>query len=179
MSDAAPPYPPLPPDDLQRQLTVSEPETDTALPHIGLVGDTYTITVSGKDTEGRFCLIDMHVPPGGGPSPHRHDFEETFMVLEGEIELTFRGKKRVARAGTTVNIPANAPHQFRNASSSDVRLLCLCSPAGQDEFFQQVGVMVETRTSPPPKLNEEQQKQFMEKAQALAPKYQTELLQEA
>jgi len=37
-------------------------------PHIGLVGDTYTITVAGKDTNGRFCVIDMHVPPGAGTS---------------------------------------------------------------------------------------------------------------
>jgi quercetin dioxygenase-like cupin family protein len=27
-------------------------------------------------------VIDMHVPPGGGPPPHRHDFEEMFTVLE-------------------------------------------------------------------------------------------------
>ncbi len=25
-----------------------------------------------NDTNGRFCLIDMYVPPGGGPPPHRH-----------------------------------------------------------------------------------------------------------
>jgi Cupin domain len=30
----------------------------------------------------------MHIPPGGGPPPHRHDFEEMFSVLEGEIETT-------------------------------------------------------------------------------------------
>lgn len=35
-------YPPLPPDDLQRNLTVAQPDTDQKLPHIGLVGDTYT-----------------------------------------------------------------------------------------------------------------------------------------
>jgi hypothetical protein len=26
----------------------------------------------GKDTGGRYCLTDMHVPLGGGPPPHRH-----------------------------------------------------------------------------------------------------------
>ncbi len=34
----------------------------------------------------------MQIPPGGGPAPHRHDFEETFSVLEGEVVVTFRGK---------------------------------------------------------------------------------------
>jgi Cupin domain len=46
----------------------------------------------------------MHIPPGGGPPPHRHDFEEMFSVLEGEIEATFRGKKTIIRAGETLNI---------------------------------------------------------------------------
>jgi mannose-6-phosphate isomerase-like protein (cupin superfamily) len=38
------------------------------------------------------------VPPGGGPLPHRHDFEETFVVLAGEIEVTFRGETSTLRA---------------------------------------------------------------------------------
>ena len=59
-----------------------------------------------------------------------------------------------------------------------VRLLCICSPAGQEEFFKEVGIPVATRTTPPPKLDKEQQRQFMEKAMALAPKYKTELLRE-
>lgn len=143
---------------------------------IGLVGDTYTIPVSGSDTAGRYCLIDMHVPPGGGPPPHRHDFEEMFSVLEGEIEATFRGQKSVIRAGATINIPANAPHQFRNRSGRPARLLCLCSPAGQEEFFKEVGVPLATRTTPPPPLDEAAQAALAAKAEALAPKYRTEFL---
>src|ERR1700736_858694 len=88
----------IPPDDTGRNLVLAQPDIAQKIPHIGLVGDTYTILLSGKDTAGRFCLIDMHVPPNGGPPPHRHDFEETFTVLEGEIEATFRGAKQVVRA---------------------------------------------------------------------------------
>ena len=135
------------------------------MPHIGLVGDTYTILLSGEDTNGRYCLIDMHIPPGGGPAAHRHDFEETFMLLEGEIETTFRGEQSTVRAGETLHIPANAPHSFTNASEAKVRLLCLCAPAGQEEFFAQVGVPVATRTAPPPKLDKEAQGAFMKKAE--------------
>jgi uncharacterized cupin superfamily protein len=100
-------------------------------------------------------------------------------VLEGEIEATFRGKKSVVRAGDTVNIPANAPHQFHNMSAKATRLLCICSPAGQERFFKEVGVKVATRTTPPPKLSPEEQAAFMKKALALAPKYRTEFLKEA
>lgn len=78
-----------------------------------------------------------------------------------------------------MNIPANAPHEFTNASSADARLLCICSPAGQENFFREVGVPVATRTTAPPKLDAEQQQEFMKKAMALAPKYRTELLEKA
>jgi len=169
----------IPPDDPHRNLAVAQPGTDQSLPHIGVVGDTYTILLTGKDTAGRFCLIDMHVPPNGGPPPHRHDFEETFTVLEGELQAIFRGTKRVVRAGETIHIPANAPHQFHNASSQPVRMLCICSPSGQEDFFLEVGIPVATRTTPPPRLDEAAQAKFIAKAVALAPKYRTELLKHA
>jgi quercetin dioxygenase-like cupin family protein len=167
---------PIPPDDSQRTAAVVRPNEDQNLPHLGVVGDTYTILVRGADTNGRYCLIDMYVPPGGGPPPHRHDFEESFTLLEGEVEVTFRGEKSIARTGDTLNIPANAPHQFHNASDRPARLLCFCSPAGQDEFFMEVGVPVASRTATPPKLTAAEQAAFMAKSEALAPKYRTELL---
>jgi quercetin dioxygenase-like cupin family protein len=168
----------IPPDDPRRNLILTRSD-DPNLPHIGLVGDTYTTLLTGKDTTGRFCLIDMHIPPGGGPPPHRHDFEESFIVIEGEIEATFRGVKSIAGAGQTLHIPANAPHQFHNKSDRPARLLCICSPAGQEEFFAKVGVPVATRTTAPPKLDEKAEAEFRAKAQALAAQYKTELLQPA
>jgi quercetin dioxygenase-like cupin family protein len=165
----------IPADDPARNFTVARSDNPD-LPHVGLVGDTYTILVAGKDTNGRYSLIDMHIPPGGGPPPHRHDFEEMFSMLEGEIEATFRGKKTIIRAGETINIPANAPHQFQNKSAQPARLLCLCSPAGQEDFFREVGVAVATRTTPPPPLDKEAEAAFVAKVKALAPKYRTKLL---
>lgn len=176
MPDTQPQYPPIPADDFSRKLVSANPDE---LPHIGLVGDTYTVTVSGDDTNGRFCVVDMHIPPGGGPPPHRHDFEETFIVLDGEIEASFRGNKSVIHAGETIHIPANAPHRFHNSSANAARLICICSPAGQEKFFLEVGVPVATRTTAPPKLDAQERDAFLAKAKALAPKYKTELLGEA
>ena len=166
----------IPPDDLQRNLALARPNEDRTLLHLGVVGDTYTILLTGEDTAGRYCFIDMLVPPGGGPPPHRHDFEEMFTILEGEIEVTFRGEKSIVRAGETVNIPANAPHEFHNKTERPARLLCLCSPAGQEEFFMAVGIPLPARTTPSPKLDATAQAAFKEKAEALAGKYRTELL---
>jgi quercetin dioxygenase-like cupin family protein len=170
----------LPPDDPTRKLVHARSDDQNQnTPHIGLVGDTYTILLKGKDTAGRYCLIDMYIPPGGGPPPHRHDFEESFAVLEGEIEATFRGVKSVVRAGETIHIPANAPHQFHNWTQLPARLLCVCSPAGQEDFFLEVGVTVATRTTAPPKLDPAAQAAFKAKSESLAPKYKTELLPHA
>ena len=176
MSDSTSPSPSIPPDDPQRGLTVVRPDEDGSLPHIGMVGDTYTILLRGRDTAGRYTLIDMHVPRGGGPAPHRHDFEEMFTVLDGEIVATFRGETSTVRAGETISIPANAPHSFTNAAERPARLLCVCSPPGQEEFFEQVGVAVSGRTTPPPPLSADDQARFLELAQELAPRYRTELL---
>jgi quercetin dioxygenase-like cupin family protein len=165
----------IPPDDANRQLTVADPD-DPKLRHVSIVGGTYTLLVTGEQTGGRYCLIDMLVPPGGGPPPHRHDFEEMFTILDGEIELTFRGEARPAGAGSTVNIPANAPHSFKNKSDKPARLLCMCTPAGQEEFFMAVGDPVVSRTAPPPKLSPAEQAERGQRARALSAKYRTELL---
>ena len=165
----------IPPDDLDNQLTLADPD-DPTMRHISVAGGIYTILVTGAQTNGRYCLIDMLVPSGGGPPPHRHDFEEMFTILEGEIELTFRGEVKHATAGSTVNIPANAPHFFRNKSNRPARLLCMCTPAGQEEFFALVGDPVDSRTAPPPVLGKDQQAERIQRARALASKYRTELL---
>ena len=166
---------PIPADDPGREVTIARAD-DPGLPHLSVVGDTYTVLVAGADTAGRYTLIDMHVPPGGGPPAHRHDFEEMFSVLDGEIEVTFRGATRTARAGETINVPANAPHRFRNTSGQPARLLCLCTPPGQELFFAAIGDRVPGRTSPPPALDAAARTARLDRARELAPRYRTELL---
>ena len=165
----------IPPDNVNNKLTLASPD-DPKMRHVSVAGGIYTILVSGADTSGRYCLVDMLVPPGGGPPPHRHDFEEMFTILDGEIELTFRGKAHKASAGSTVNIPANAPHAFKNNSDKPARLLCMCTPAGQEEFFMEVGDVVDSRTAPPPNLSNAERAERIQRAKVLSAKYRTELL---
>jgi quercetin dioxygenase-like cupin family protein len=169
------PTSPIPTDDLNRQLTVADADGED-LRRVSIVGNNYTILVSGAQTAGRYCLIDMLVPDGGGPPPHRHDFEEMFTLLEGELEFTFRGKTHTVRAGSTVNIPANAPHVFKNKSGKTVHMLCMCAPAGQEELFLAVGFPIDSRPSPPPKPTPEEQAEKGKLLAALLPKYRTEMV---
>jgi len=165
----------LPDDDRSRTLTVASADgADARL--VAVAGGAYTVLVTGKQTAGRYSLIDMLVPPGGGPPLHRHDFEEAFVVLDGEIELTFRGETQRAGKGSVVNVPANAPHKFRNTSDRPAHLLCLCTPPGQEDFFLAVGDPLAGRDAPPPALSDAEKAERRSRAQALAAQYRTELL---
>jgi quercetin dioxygenase-like cupin family protein len=165
----------IPADDPNRSLTVADPDSQQ-LRRVSVVGDTYTILVSGAETAGRYCLIDMIVPGGSGPPPHRHDFEEMFTLLEGELDFTFRGKTQTVKAGTTVNIPANAPHVFKNNSGKTAHVLCMCTPAGQEEFFIAVGIPVERRAAAAPKPSAEEKAAMGKLVEQLLPKYRTEMV---
>ena len=164
----------LPDDDLGRTATIVH-VGDPGLLHLGVGAGTYTILISGKDTGGRYTLIDMYVPTGG-PPPHRHDFEEMFYILEGELDVTFRGELHRVGPGQSINVPANAPHSFRVASAGPARMLCLCLPAGQEEFFELVGEKVPSRTSPPTHLSQEEAVARRTFAASLAERFRTEFL---
>lgn len=165
----------IPADDPNRAATIVDPD-DRSLTHLGVGAGTYTILIGGADTGGRYTLIDMLVPAGGGAPPHRHDFEEMFHILEGELEVTFRDTVHRLRAGQTINIPANAPHGFRVVSEGPARFLCLCLPAGHEEFFGLVGEPLPTRTTPPTPLTAEAAADRRNLVGALSARFRTELL---
>ena len=58
--------------------------------------------------------------PGKGPRKHRHPYEETFILLEGEIEATLDGITQTLRENHIVVIPAGTWHEFKNQSERAV-----------------------------------------------------------
>jgi quercetin dioxygenase-like cupin family protein len=134
--------------------TVDENEGQT----LAVVGDAYRIIISGKQTGGAYAVIDMLVPPGGGPGPHAHaDIQESFYVIEGEIEFKTEGGVYFAKKGSFVNIPKGGEvHCFKNTGNTIAHMLCSVIPSGLDEFFEEIGIPVAAGTFlPPPALNEE------------------------
>ncbi|WP_205699443.1 cupin domain-containing protein [Conexibacter sp. SYSU D00693] len=161
----------VPDEDRIRELAVARPE-DPDLVHLAVVGDTYTVLLSGRQTNGRMAMLDMLIPPGGGPPPHRHDFEESFRVLEGAIEVQLRDEPPVRlEVGETANVPANAVHAFRNPDAVTARLLCTVAPAGLEDFFAEFGDRVPTRTSAAPQLSDAERQERLGRAAAAAPRY--------
>lgn len=56
--------------------------------------------------------------PGAGADKHRHPYTETFVILEGEIEVIIDGEQALLGAGTIAVVPAMAWHEFKNRSDS-------------------------------------------------------------
>src|SRR5262245_61318755 len=101
------------------------------------VGDIYTILASGEQTGQAYTLLEVCVPPGGGPAPHLHRREdESFYVLEGELEFWIEGRATTIKAGGFVQMPKGTPHAFKNKSNRTARILVLCVPAGFDAFMK-------------------------------------------
>lgn len=125
---------------------------------LGVAGGNYRVIVSGDDTNQSYAVIEMTVPPGGGPPPHSHpDTHETFYVLEGEVEFkTEQGKTTVSKGGF-VMIPFGGDiHCFKNTSGSFAKLLCTVMPAGLEKIFEAIGQPIEENEFlPVPEITEE------------------------
>jgi len=135
-------------------ITVDENEGQT----LAVVGDAYRVIISGKQTGGAYAVIDMLVPPGGGPGPHAHpEMQESFYIIEGELEFKTEAGRYIAKKGSFVNIPKGGEvHCFKNKSNTTAHMLCTVIPAGLDEFFEEIGTPVAAGTFlPPPALTED------------------------
>jgi uncharacterized cupin superfamily protein len=85
-------------------------------------------------------VVEGELPPGGGfQVPHWHDdLDETFYVLEGEIEFLLDGAWHRAPAGSTVFVPAGTVHAFRNAGDQPARQL-VAGPVEVAELIAELG----------------------------------------
>lgn len=109
--------------------------------NLSVAGGNYRILITGEETGGAFAVIEMLIPPGGGPGPHAHpDFQESFYVVEGEIEVKSEVSTYTAKKGAFVSIPKGGiVHCFKNKTAQMAQLLCTVVPSGLEGFFIEVG----------------------------------------
>lgn len=137
-----------------------------------VLGDLYEFKAGGDDTGEAFALFETTATPGlPGPPMHVHHREdESFYVLEGEMEVTVNGETAMAVAGTFFHIPRGTPHTFKNAGEVPARFLGLVAPAGLERFFGEIGEPVVDGGEPPSGPPD------IEKVLMTAPKYGLEIL---
>ena len=100
-----------------------------------------SILLSGEDTAGAYCLLDVRVAPGKGVPRHTHTREdEALFVLSGELEATVGDETFTLRAGETLIAPRHIPHQLCNSGSVANHYLIMFSPAGFEEFLKATSV---------------------------------------
>src|SRR6516164_5025859 len=114
-----------------------------------------SILLSGEDTGGAYCLLDLKVAPGKGVPRHTHTREhEALFVLSGELEAIVGDEIFTLRAGETLMAPRNIPHQLRNSGSVANHYLIMFSPSGFEEFLKATSVPAPddavAPTEPPP-----------------------------
>jgi len=128
---------------------------------LGVAGGNYRIIISGEDTNGNYAVIEMLVPPGGGPTPHAHpQSQEMFHVLEGEVEFKTEAGKQIVGKDGFVNIPLGGGiHCFENISENNARLLCTVVPAGLENVFREIGEPARLgQIFPVPEMTEQRKK---------------------
>jgi quercetin dioxygenase-like cupin family protein len=117
-------------------------------------GDHVTYKVRSAETSGSYFCFEVSTTPGFGPPLHKHSYRELFYVLEGEYEFTFeRGgelQQVIGTPGTTVAVPPNVPHTFKNGTASRARLLFVHEPAALEDFFEEFGVLADGEREPEP-----------------------------
>ena len=86
-------------------------------------------------------VFDTSGPAGAGPPPHRHPWEENYVVLSGQLEVTVDGATQIIGAGGAAHVPANAVHSYRNVT--DVHFLTITTQGDAAAFFSEVASEVE------------------------------------
>jgi mannose-6-phosphate isomerase-like protein (cupin superfamily) len=82
------------------------------------------------------CLLFVDAPPGGGPSLHKHPYEEVFITLEGEATFVANGQELVVQPGEIVIVPPETPHAFRNSGDGRLRQIDIhVSPSFSTEWL--------------------------------------------
>ena len=121
-----------------------------------LVGtDVTTIKASGRDTSGNLLVLEVNVPPGGGPPVlHRHGYAETFLFQEGEFEVSTLDADDAlstvrVTAGDTVSIPSMAWHNFKNVGAAPGKFIAIHSPAVMEAFMREIGQPIDDPKNPP------------------------------
>jgi quercetin dioxygenase-like cupin family protein len=100
-----------------------------------------SVLLSGEDTRGAYCLLDMRVAPGLGVPRHTHTREdEALFVISGELEAIVGDEVFTLKAGETLIAPRNIPHQLRNSGNVANHYLIMFSPAGFEEFLKATSV---------------------------------------
>jgi quercetin dioxygenase-like cupin family protein len=100
------------------------------------VTDRVTTKVSAQETGSQYSLMTWVAAPKTGSPPHAHAHcDETFYVVEGQLEFVLGHDRFTIGTGDFVRVPAGTRHAFRNDSDAPAEMLVGLIPGGMEELF--------------------------------------------
>jgi quercetin dioxygenase-like cupin family protein len=140
-------------------------------PAVWFLNTLTIIKATASQTGGAFGLIEQLAPVGAGSPYHVHRAEEeSFYILEGQLEFISEGRRFGGGPGAYVFLPRDIPHGFRVIGATTARFLILTTPGGFEGFATEMGEPASDLRLPEPSAPN------MEKLTALAAKYRIEIL---
>jgi quercetin dioxygenase-like cupin family protein len=105
------------------------------------------VLLRSEQSDGHIAVVEL--TGGARPPLHRHDFDETFYMLEGELTFQLGDDVFTRRAGELALAPRGVPHTYANLSGKPARALLVITPAGFERYFDQIAARI-SGTEPPP-----------------------------
>ena len=100
-----------------------------------------SVWLSGADTGGAYCLLEIGLAPAMMVPRHTHTREdETYYVLAGELEVIVGDEVSTLRPGESLTAPRNIPHHLRNSGKVENHYLIMFSPAGFEGFLRATAI---------------------------------------
>jgi quercetin dioxygenase-like cupin family protein len=91
--------------------------------------------ISGRETDGQFCMLEFISPAGRGTPLHMHDREtESVHLVSGDLEVTVGDESFQLRPGDTIVLPPKQAHRLVTRNNEDARYIVVCAPAGFEDF---------------------------------------------
>lgn len=114
-------------------------------------GGLAVVRIDGRQSEGKFSLIEMLYPGGAQVPLHVHTREdELFQVLEGRIAYQIGEQRIEAGPGHTIFAPRDVPHGFEVVSEEPARYLIVYAPSGFEGYIRETSQPAGSLTLPPP-----------------------------
>jgi mannose-6-phosphate isomerase-like protein (cupin superfamily) len=110
---------------------------------INVLGMPLTFLCEASETDGAWSLFEEDIPFGMGPPPHRHDWDEAYYILDGEVDFHIDGKTVRSTRGDFNYLPRKTIHGFKGASAEPARVLIFAAPAHGSEFFHELNNEIE------------------------------------
>ena len=84
-----------------------------------------TGNLEGEEHGATVSLILDDSEPGQGPRLHQHPYDETWVVIEGNLTFQAGEERLTAGPGDIVIVPPGLPHKFTNDGPRRSKLVCI------------------------------------------------------